>query len=155
MKGELMKKLRIYIDTSVVGGCHDEEFREPSNQLLDMARAGDITLLVSDLLATELTNAPEAVKAVLAGLPGEAVDSVNITAEATELRSAYMTAEVVGAKHGNDALHVALATVAKADLIVSWNFRHIVHFDKIRGFNAVNLREGYFPIEIHSPLEVV
>jgi len=66
-----------------------------------------------------------------------------------------LPAEGMGALHRNDALHVALATVARADLIVSWNFKHIVHFDKIRGFNAVNLREGYIPIEIHSPLEVV
>ena len=50
---------------------------------------------------------------------------------------------------------MALATIAKADMIVSWNFRHIVHYDKIRGFNAVNLREGYLPIDIRSPLEVV
>ena len=150
-----MKKLRIYIDTSVVGGCHDDEFEEPSRQLLDMARSGDITLLVSELLVTELADAPYKVKSVLSGLPRGAVEAVGIAAEAIELRSAYMVAEVVGVKHGNDALHVALATVARADLIVSWNFKHIVHFDKIRGFNAVNLREGYLPIAIHSPLEVV
>ena len=63
--------------------------------------------------------------------------------------------DFVGRNHSNDALHVAQATVANADIIVSWNFKHIVHFDKIRGFNAVNLREGYLPIEIRSPMEIV
>ena len=155
MKGMIMKKLRVYIDTSVVGGCHDEEFEVPSKKLLAMARDGEITLLVSDLLVTELTAAPEQVKVMLSGLPETSVEAIGVTTEAAELRSAYMAAEVVGAKHDNDALHVALATVARADLIVSWNFKHIVHFDKIRGFNAVNLREGYLPVEIHSPLEVV
>lgn len=154
VKSETMKRLRIYVDTSVVGGCHDEEFREPSTQLLDMARSGEVTFLVSDLLVTELENAPEEVRATLSGLPASSVEAVDVDGEATELRSAYMAAEVVGPKHENDALHVALATVARADMIVSWNFRHIVHFDKIRGFNAVNLKEGYLPIEIHSPLEV-
>jgi hypothetical protein len=61
----------------------------------------------------------------------------------------------VGAAHASDALHVALATVTHADMIVSWNFRHIVHFDKMREFNAVNVREGYGRLEILSPLEVV
>ena len=78
-----------------------------------------------------------------------------MSGEAVQLRDAYLEAEVVGGTHGNDAYHVALATVARADLIVSWNFKHIVHFDKIRGFNAVNLREGYLPMEIRSPREVV
>jgi hypothetical protein len=71
------------------------------------------------------------------------------------LRDAYLAAGVVGAASENDAHHVALAAVARADLIVSWNFKHIVHVDKIRRFNAVNLIEGYGMIDIRSPLEVV
>jgi hypothetical protein len=71
------------------------------------------------------------------------------------LRDAYLRAEVLGGGSEKDAHHVALATVAKADIIVSWNFRHIVHFDKIRGFQSVNLREGYAALEIRSPKEVV
>lgn len=62
---------------------------------------------------------------------------------------------MVGLASEADDLHVANATVARVDFIVSWNFRHIVHFDKIRGDNAVNLREGYGMLDIHSPKEVV
>ena len=54
-----------------------------------------------------------------------------------------------------DAQHIALATVCRADLVVSWNFKHIVHYEKIRGFNSVNLREGYGMVDIRSPREVV
>lgn len=150
-----MKLLRIYIDTSVVGGCHDEEFARESRALLRMAQSGDIKLLVSELLIAELDKAPSKIRDVLAALPGDSIEAIEVSVEAEELQAAYMAAEVVGAKHQNDALHVALATVARADLIVSWNFKHIVHFDKIRGFNAVNLRECYLPIEIRSPMEVV
>jgi len=150
-----MHRLRIYIDTSVVGGCHDEEFREDSRALMQMARDGKIRLLASTLLATELDQAPEDVQAVLPDLPKEALESVAPSQEAAELRDAYLAAEVVGPKRKDDAYHVALATIARADIIVSWNFKHIVHFDKIRGFNAVNLREGYLPIEIRTPQEVV
>jgi predicted nucleic acid-binding protein len=155
IKGEEMNTLRVYIDTSVVGGCHDKEFLRESRALLEMARNGNITLLVSELLVTELDNAPQRVRDVLAALPAKSFEAVEVSLEAEELQNAYLHAEVVGSKHENDALHVALATVARADLIVSWNFKHIVHFDKIRGFNAVNLREGYLPIEIRSPKEVV
>lgn len=150
-----MKTLRVYVDTSVVGGCHDREFSRESRALFDMARDGAIRLLVSDLLVTELKKAPEPVRGVLAELPPVCVEAVGLSEEALELQDAYMSSEVVDEQHRSDALHVALATVARADMIVSWNFRHIVHFDKIRGFNAVNLKEGYLPLDIHSPLEVV
>jgi predicted nucleic acid-binding protein len=155
MKGELMKKLRIYIDTSVVGGCHDEEFSVQSRGLLRMARSRKILLLVSQVLIDELKLAPQVVQDELKQLPAWATEMLPVTPEVVDLRDAYLDADVVGRNHSNDALHVAQATVANADIIVSWNFKHIVHFDKIRGFNAVNLREGYLPIEIRSPMEIV
>ena len=150
-----MKKLRIYVDASVVGGCHDEEFQDESRALMQMAKKGEVQLLVSTLLATELDQAPEDVQAALLDLPRDALESIVPSVEAAELRDAYLAANVVGPRSGDDAHHVALATVARADMIVSWNFKHIVHFEKIRGFNAVNLREGYLPIEIRTPKEVV
>jgi len=51
-------------------------------------------------------------------------------------------------------MHIALATVAEVDVLVSWNFKHILHFNKIRMFNAVNLEQGYKQIQIFSPREV-
>ncbi len=150
-----MKRLRIYLDTSVVGGCFDDEFSEESQALLTMARRGHITLLISDLLADELELAPTRVKDILGTLSEDCFEPILSSGESERLRDAYLKAHVVPASQQNDAHHVALATVVKADLIVSWNFKHIVHFDKMRGFNAVNLREGYTTIEIHSPKEVI
>lgn len=57
-------------------------------------------------------------------------------------------------KYHNDGIHIALATVAEVDVLVSWNFRHIVNFNKIRLFNAVNMEQGYKQIQIYSPREV-
>jgi hypothetical protein len=150
-----MKKPRIYIDTSVVGGCLDERFSESSHALMDRARASLAVLLVSDVLIDELGGAPDEVAAILADLPPIAIESVHTTDEALQLQDAYLAAGVVDKNAHFDALHVALATIARADLIVSWNFRHIVHYDRIRAFNAVNLREGYGVVTIHSPREVV
>ena len=150
-----MKQPRIYVDTSVVGGCLDEEFQEPSRPLFDLAKGGAITLVVSDLMLAELERAPVNVQRVLEQLPDEWVDYIASTPETESLRDDYLAEEIVSLRSSSDAHHVAIATVCGADMIVSWNFRHIVHYDKIRRFNAINLREGYGTIEIYSPLEVV
>ncbi len=150
-----MKRLRVYIDTSIVGGCLDEEFAVESTALMRMAEEGQITLLVSDLLAEELASAPEEVRAVLEGLPPEAVEFVSESEEAEHLSAAYLQDGVVSQNAAKDALHVATATVARADIIASWNFRHIVHYDKIRGFNGINMSLGYPLVAIHSPKEVI
>ncbi len=150
-----MKRPRVYIDASVVGGCFDSEFTSESLALFDMARRGDAELVISDLLVAEIELAPERVRDYLAALPADLIETVETTDEAVVLHRAYLAADVVGHSNENDALHVAIASVANCDIIVSWNFRHIVHFDKIRGYNAVNLREGYGAIAIHSPKEVV
>jgi len=150
-----MKRIRVYADTSVIGGCLDDEFAEESRGVLDAAREGRFVLFLSDLLAAELERASREVRALLADLPADAFERVFSSDESACLRDAYLRAKVVTARHAADAHHIALATVCRADVVVSWNFRHIVHWDKIRGFNAVNLREGYPPIEIRSPQEVV
>lgn len=150
-----MRTPRVYIDTSVVGGCLDEEFETPSRALFERALEGKAVLLVSDLLIRELARAPEGVRKVLAALPSNCVEIVTESAEARELRDAYLKTRVVGRSSASDALHVALATVARADIVVSWNFKHLVHYDKIRMFNAVNLMRGYAVIEIRTPREVV
>jgi len=150
-----MKKLRIYIDTSVLGGCLDEEFAEESKALLEMAQRGDITLVLSDLLAAEVLRAPDEVKAVFETLPEESLELVERSADTERLRDMYLAAGVVGHAATDDAHHVALATWAGADVLVSWNFRHLVHFEKIRGYNSVNLREGYPALEMRSPREIV
>ena len=148
--------MRVYVDTSVIGGCLDEEFADESRALLDLARDGRLVLLVSDLLLEELASAPPAVLEVLAALPPDATETLTTTEGSRRLRDAYLAAGVVGAASERDAHHVALASVARADLIVSWNFKHIVHVDKIRMFNAVNLMQGHGLIEYpFSPTEVV
>ena len=78
-----------------------------------------------------------------------------VTAEALKLQEAYTDAGILSEKHSTDALHVALATVSRVSLIVSWNFKHIVNFQKIPMYNAVNILNGYREIAIYSPLEVI
>ena len=80
---------------------------------------------------------------------------VPVEAPTLQLQQKYLEAGIVTAKSTEDALHVAIASVSGCDLIVSWNFKHIVHFDKIPKYNAVNVLNGYGQIGIYSPLEVI
>ena len=146
---------RIYLDTSVIGGCLDKEFADDSVALLAMARRGNATLLVSDLMLEELAPAPALVRRVLTELPTDCAERLVSSAESRDLQRAYLAARVVGPARANDAHHVAIATLARGDVIASWNFKHIVHWGKIRAFNAVNLRLGLPSIDIRSPREIV
>lgn len=77
------------------------------------------------------------------------------TPDAYELAEAYLAHGIVGPGSRSDALHVALATIGRVDVMVSWNFKHIVNLNRIRLFNAVNLEQGYGLIEIRTPMEVL
>lgn len=150
-----MKRLRVYTDTSVIGGVFDPQFSQDSILFFEKVKRGDIIFLISDLVVEEIRFAPVPVRQFFESLPEEFIQSIEITIESETLRDAYLKEGVVGESSVNDAHHVAIATIAKADLIVSWNFKHFVHIGKIRRFNAVNLKEGYSLIDIRSPREVI
>ena len=146
---------RIYIDTSVIGGCFDPEFKDHSTRLWNEFIDGQKIAIASDLLLFELEGAPEQVSQLLAQLPSDAVEYVALDEESIELANAYLDEGAVAESSLSDARHIALATVARVDTLVSWNFKHIVNLNRIRLFNAVNLRMGYMPLEIRSPREVL
>lgn len=148
------KPLRIYIDTSVVGGCFDVEFEAASKRVFDLARQGKVVRLISDVGVAEVASAPSDVRGVLESLTAEMVEEVRIGEDVQELARAYLDAKVLGERWLDDATHVAAATVARADAIVSWNFRHIVRLDRIKAYNQVNLAHGYGILTILSPTEV-
>jgi predicted nucleic acid-binding protein len=146
--------IRSYADTSVYGGLHDEEFAEPSRRFFEQVRSERFALLTSAVVDDELEEAPPEVQSDYEALL-PFVEIADITDEALALQKAYLNAKILTPKWEDDALHIALATVHGCDLIVSWNFQHIVHFQKIPKYNAVNALHGYDEIAIHSPSEVI
>jgi len=150
-----MLKPRMFIDTSVIGGCYDDEFAFGSRRLLTEFEAGRAVAVVSSLTLEELEIAPQKVRVVLANLPGDAVEHVTLDEEAARLAELYIGDGIVGPGSLVDAQQVAIATVNKVDVIVSWNFRHMVNLRRIRLFTATNLRCGLPTPEIRSPLEVL
>jgi len=150
-----MKRMRVYFDTSVLGGCFDREFQDASRQLVQAAHAEQILPLLSEILLRELTEAPTNVQQLLSRLLQGEVGRLEINDEAVELHEAYLRAGVVPPRYADDALHVALATVARADVLVSWNFKHLVNPVRVRAFNGVNIAQGYGPIIIMTPSDIV
>jgi len=148
-------KARIYIDTSVLGGCEDKEFLEYSRRLMECFIRGDFVLVVSSLTVQELDAAPEKVRAHLKKVPEEHIEALQLNEEASELAEAYISEGVVSEKFRADAQHIAIASVARVDVLVSWNFKHIVNLYRIQGYNSVNLRRGYPLVEIRAPREVL
>ena len=149
-----MKLLRIYVDTSVIGGCFDKEFAEWSIALMEDFRDRRFQCVVSDVTAAEVAMAPDAIQDLFEELLSRS-ERLEVTRSALELLSAYESHAILGPRFRNDMLHIAIATVSEVDVVVSWNFRHIVNLQRIRGFNSVNLKRGYPLLEIRSPWEVI
>ena len=145
---------RVYVDTSVVGGYFDEEFSEDTKPLFDELNKGRFKLLVSDILEAELLRAPLFIIDFFNKLPKKHIEKVKLTAEAIELADRYIKAKVVGKTSRADCQHISIATLNHADVLVSWNFKHIVNLDKIRGYNGINFQLGYQMIEIRTPKEI-
>lgn len=146
--------IRTYADTSVYGGLHDSEFADASRRFFDQVRVGRFRLVTSAVVNDELEEAPPEVLAdYQAVLPRAVV--VDVTEEVLKLQEAYLAAGILTPTWQDDALHIALATVHGCELILSWNFQHIVHFQKIPQYNAVNALHGYDEVAIHSPPEVI
>lgn len=121
-------KFRVYLDTSVIGGYFDEEFEKETKDFFDRIFNNDFLVYFSEVSEAELALAPEFVK--------------------------KLKEKILGKASLDDAYHIAIATVNRLDLLVSWNFKHIVNYDKIRLFNSVNLKLGYPVIEIRSPKDL-
>jgi predicted nucleic acid-binding protein len=148
-----MKKPRLYFDTSVFGGIHDIEFETETSKLFEMVRSGEIICVYSDLTEYELEEAPEKIKTHFLNLDKNSVEFVEITEEINQLAEEYVREKVVGATSMDDCRHIACANINNVDYLVSWNFKHIVNYDKIRLFNSINLKLGYPMIDIRTPLE--
>jgi len=147
--------MRVYLDASVVGGFFDEEFAESSRQLVDAILRGVVVPLVSETLAAEIADAPEEVQALLGRITAAGAERLSLSAEAIDLQGAYLAAGVVTPTYADDAMHVAQATVARADVVASWNFRHLVNPARVRAFNGVNLAHGYGMVVILTPADVI
>jgi len=148
-----IKTLRIYIENSVIGGYFDDEFKEHTRKLFEEFEKRIFIPVISSHVIAELENgAPDHVKDNLRKLN---YLEYTVNDEMLKLAEKYMEQKIVSENYYSDALHIAVATVIGVDVLVSWNFKHIVNLDKIKSFNSVNIKEGYNILEIRTPREVI
>lgn len=145
---------RIYIDTSVFGGYFDKEFEKETKPFFKRILEKEIKIIVSDILELELYRGPIYIQDFYESFPFNLIERVELTDETRILSEKYISEKVVGKTSRADCQHIALATINNADVLVSWNFKHIVNLEKIRGYNAINFREGYQMTEIRTPKEI-
>lgn len=146
---------RFYFDTSVLSGVFDTEFEEHSTILMERVKLGQIKAVISELAEEEIMKAHKEIRDFYKSLPKQHIEFVEITNDALLLANTYIKEKVVGKTSFDDCLHIGMATVYKVDLLVSWNFKHIVNIYRIRGYNAVNIKLGFPPLEIRSPKDIV
>ena len=149
-----MRIQKVYIDTSVIGGYFDKEFDVATRRFFDEVKKGEYNVVISNVTEGELLNAPERVKSLLNVL-GIDYEVIKLTDDVVSLALEYIRENVVGQTSYDDCLHIAIATVSRLDLLVSWNFKHIVNIKRIRGYNGINIKNGYPSIEIRSPKDLI
>jgi hypothetical protein len=146
--------MKFYVDTSVWAGNYDKEFSEWTVPFIEQARQGKFTIVLSDITIGELQDAPEHVQALPETIPEEFIELINITDEQLDLADNYVKEGVLTPKFLSDAQHIAISTILKVDSLVSWNFKHMVNFLRIKQYNSINLKFGNQAIDIRTPKEV-
>jgi hypothetical protein len=136
-------KLRVYIDTSVEGGYFDEEFEVDTKLFFDRIFKKDFLVYFSEISETEISLAPDFVKDLKSKIPTDCYRYLELDDESKELADTYLNEKISGKESLDDAYHIAIATVNRLDVLVRWNFKHIVNYDKIKLFNSINLRLGF------------
>lgn len=139
----------------MIGGYFDEEFEFYTKLFFEQVLSGKFKVIISNILTTELEGAPESVWKFYNSIPSIQIEYVEQSVDTILLAEEYLQEKVVGKTSRIDCRHIALATLINADILVSWNFKHIVNINRIRGYNAVNLKKGHKTLEIRSPREII
>ena len=146
--------MKFYVDTSVWGGYYDKEFSEWTVPFIEQARHGKFTIVLSDITIGELQDAPLNVRSLPETIPAEFIELISITDEQLNLADNYVKEGALTTKYISDAQHIAISTIIKVDSLVSWNFKHMVNFFRIKQYNSINLKFGFQTIDIRTPKEV-
>lgn len=153
------KQLKLYLDTSVPSflfAADSPDRQEITKRFFEKAKGSSkYRLYVSDVTIREIRATPDLEKrnqlsSVVADLP-----NLQITDQAEELAERYLKEGIIPAKYYDDALHLAIATVEDMDVVLSWNFNHIVKLKTKQGITGLNTLLGYRALDIISPEELI
>ena len=144
-----MRTVRVYVDSSVIGGAFNTRIAEATKPFWDTFFHGEIIIIASDVLEDELRKAPQRAQDFYADLPPSQIEKIVSTDESDTFAERYIVDGVVSKESLDDCKHVAMATLAGADVIVSWNLKHMVK--QSEEYKKVNAKLGYPRINIQTP----
>lgn len=154
-----MRIPRVYIETSVFNFVFADDApdkKQDTLKLFDEIKMGFYEPYTSDYVLQELKRTAEPKQSQMVELISQySMIFLEQSDEAERLANLYVTEGVVSEKYFTDAVHIAMTTVNDLDFIVSFNFRHIVKRKTMAITEAINIKEGYKRIGIHSPTEVI
>lgn len=155
----VMHKFKVYLDTSIISAAIDErepEKRKYTLRLIEEIKQGKYEAYISSVVLLEIGESDATTaKKLLSIIDDFSPEILSVSDEIEELAKQYIARNIIPVKYADDALHIAVASANALDIIISWNFEHIVKIKTIREAPAVNLLMGYKELAIYSPLEVV
>lgn len=160
-----MKKLRLYLDTSVVNFLFAEDAPEKMSATLRFferhVKTGEYATFISHVVLDEINRTRDSAQKTrlldaVRGYGLEVVETYSIREEIETLADEYVVRGIVPPANLEDALHIAIATVAQMDALLSWNYRHLANVNKERLVHSANLLHGYGTLlRMMTPLEVL
>ncbi|MDR1481545.1 MAG: PIN domain-containing protein [Synergistaceae bacterium] len=154
-----MKKLRIYLDTSVISHLDQQDAPErmaETHRLWSKVKSGEFDIVISDVVLGEINRCEECKRNTLYGYLAEITyATVAVDERALEIASRIIDLGVLRQKNLNDCRHIAAAIISGCDIIASWNFRHMVNHNTIMGVKAITALEGYKDMLIYAPSSLI
>ncbi len=154
------KNIKLYLDTSVINFAVSEQGvakeKEVTLQLFEQIKQCRFEAGISEVVLLEISRAPEKKMRELMGvLKNIPLVNLAVSKDVEQLANKYVEEEIIPKKHLDDALHIAMAAVYEYDVVVSWNFEHMVKVKTRREVQGVNIMMGYKSIDIATPAEVI
>ena len=152
-----MKKLKVYLDTTIFNFVFADDTpkeRDLTRKFFEYIEKYDV--FISDIVVEEIAKCSSPKREKMYDLIDQYdIEELNMDEETRQLAIKYIQQGIIPLKYQDDALHIAIASVNQMDVILSWNFEHIVKLKTKREVVGVNILMGYGAIDISSPLEVV
>ena len=152
-----MKKLKVYLDTTIFNFVFAEDApaeRDLTRKFFSQINQFDV--FVSDIVIEEIAECPAPKRQKMMSLiEKHNIQELSLDESSRQLAIKYIKEGIIPMKYQDDALHIAIASVNEMDVLLSWNFQHIVKLKTKRESVGVNMLMGYGSIEIYTPREVV
>lgn len=154
-----MRKLKIYLDTSVISHLNQEDVPEKMEQtqlLWKLLQTGKYEIIISDLVLAEINECKEPKRSILKEYLAKInYERVEITEEAEEIANEIIKEKILNRKSFDDCLHIATAILNDCNIIVSWNFKHMVNIDTINGVRKITFSRRFNNIDIYAPYVLI